>query len=89
MHVTSCKIALGIEICYGGIHHTIVQGVQTTKYLVDVQAGSSTILTSVSLGAACFEKIWEVPVSIDGGNRESILEAKGRHRCVEGRVGNI
>ena len=75
MHVT--QIASGIEICYGGIHHTIVQGVQTTKYLVVVQAGFSTVLTSVFLGAACFEKVWEV--SIDGGNRESILEAKGRY----------
>ena len=85
MHVT--KIAPGIEICYGGIHHTIMQGVQTTKYLIVVQAGFSTILTSVFLGAACFEKEWEV--SIDRANRESILEAKGRHRYVEGRVGSV
>ena len=81
MHVT--KIVPGIEICYGGIHHTIVQGIQTTKYLVGVQAGSSTVVTSVFLSAAFFEKEW-LKLVINIGNREGILEAEGRPRCVEG-----
>ncbi len=89
IHVTITKIAPGIEICYGGIHHAIVQGVQTAKYLVVVHAGSSTVLTLVFLGAAFCEKIWAgLVVAIDAANREGILEAEGRHRCVEGRVGD-